>query len=285
MTRAGPVLALPARVTSPVAPTALSPRAAVPPEEPQRPAAGRAFEAELGRRLSDAKGATVVRAARTPLTGTQAAAAIADAWAKSQGAAASPETLAVLTAQWAHETGRGESMLNFNFGGIKGASPEGATIEARTREGWGADERTIVDRFRAYESAEAGAADYLDLLARRYPDAIDAAKQGDAAGFVRALKARGYFTGNEGAYVASVSRMAQQAVAHGFDALGAAAGASARAHSVAPAPLAVMAPWLGDLAPSDGMTFVGAQAIADEVGRAALRIAASEGRADRDSWP
>ncbi len=255
------------------------------PRAPAGPETGvRAFGAVLARQVADASGPTVVRAVRTPLSGSQAADAIGAAWAAEQGAPAAPATVAVLTAQWAHETGRGASMLNFNFGGIKGASPEGATVEARTREGWGPSERTIVDRFRAYESAEQGAADYLRLLSRRYPEAVEAARQGDAAGFVRALKARGYFTGNEAAYTAAVARMTESALASGFDALGATAGAVARPLVETGARYGAHA-WAGPSASPGAVSFVGAEAIADEVGRAALRIAATESRDQRERWP
>jgi len=101
-------------------------------------------------------------------------------------------------------------MYNYNFGGIKGASPEGYSVAQRTREGWGASERTITDGFRAYSTAEEGARDYLGLLSRRYGAALDSARAGDVGGFVRGLKAKGYFTGNESAYTHSVGSLARQ---------------------------------------------------------------------------
>ncbi len=165
-----------------------------------------------------------VAAVRTRLSGEQAAAALSSAWESIHGEKPSRETLSILTAQWAHETGRGASMYNYNFGGIKGSSPEGLSTALRTREGWGKSEVTIRDSFRAYRTAEDGARDYLNLLGARYGGALDSARAGDAAGFVHNLKAKGYFTGNEQAYVRSVSSMSQAALAGGFDALGGAAG-------------------------------------------------------------
>jgi hypothetical protein len=137
------------------------------------------------------------------------------------GRAPSQNTLSILVGQWAHETGRGSAMLNYNFGGIKGTGPSGASTVYATHEGSGASALQIRDRFRAYDSPEQGASDYLSLLQRRYPDALQAAERGDPVGFVQALKARGYFTGDEAAYTKSVAGLAQRALALGFDALGA----------------------------------------------------------------
>src|SRR5262249_39300859 len=63
--------------------------------------------------------------------------------------------------------------------------------------------REIQARFRVYESAEAGALDYVKLLATHYPDAVTAARAGDAAAFVRALAKGGYFTAAPEAYAAA----------------------------------------------------------------------------------
>ncbi len=151
-----------------------------------------------------------VQAKRTPLTAAQAQQALARAFTQTTGETPSPRTLAILTAQWAHETGNGASMYNYNFGGIKGRGPSGLSVAQRTREGWGANERQIVDRFRAYVDADQGALDYVQLLQRRFPAALEAARQGNPEGFVRQLKARGYFTGSEQAYARSIGTLANQ---------------------------------------------------------------------------
>lgn len=179
--------------------------------------------AERATAASPGPAPTLVRATRTPLSGEQAASALRSAWTEVRGEPPSAETLSVLVGQWAHETGRGASMLNYNFGGLKGTGPSGLSAAYTTREGWGEDATRGVARFRAYGSAEEGARDYVSLLARRYPDAVSAAEQGDAAGFVRGLKARGYFTDNEAAYSKSVQSLAALASRAGFDALGAGA--------------------------------------------------------------
>jgi hypothetical protein len=166
-----------------------------------------------------AEAPTLVPAQRTPLSGSEAAHAIETAWTDVMGAPPSRSTIAVLTAQWAHETGRGQSMLNYNFGGIKGTGPSGLSAAYKTKEGWGANEVHVTDTFRAYRTPEEGARDYVSLLAKRFPKAVEAAQSGDPEGFVKALKDRGYFTGNEAAYRNSVSALSAAALEQGFDAV------------------------------------------------------------------
>jgi hypothetical protein len=152
----------------------------------------------------------VVQPVRTHVTTEQASSLISDALEQVTGEKPKPETVAILTAQWAHETGHGASMFNYNFAGIKGMGPSGLSVVQRTREGSGANERTITDSFRAYRTADEGARDYVSLLQSRFPGALDAARQGDPAATVHALKQAGYFTGDEAAYTRSVSELARQ---------------------------------------------------------------------------
>ena len=247
---------------------------------------------------------TLVRAARTRLSGGQAAQALRSAWTAVRGEAPSPETLSILVGQWAHETGRGASMLNYNFGGLKGTSPSGLSAAYTTREGWGENATRGVARFRAYGSAEEGAADYVSLLARRYPDAVRAAEQGDAQGFVHALKARGYFTDNEAAYSKSVQSLAALAARDGFDALGMTSGVDAADDpELAPALAAATLPDFVAGASGAPLSFerglldapatsassalaalpVATGAFADEVNRAALLMSALRIAEPRDS--
>ena len=172
----------------------------------------KALQAELPQRPSQSS--TLVPATRTQLSDEQASSALRAAWKAHFGEEPREETVAVLTAQWSHETGGGSSMYNYNFGGVKGTGPSGLTVSQRTKEGWGAHETTIRDNFRAYRTASEGAQDYISLLRRRYSGALEAAHQGDAAGFVRGLKKNGYFTGNENAYVRSVSQKTAQLLGH-----------------------------------------------------------------------
>ena len=111
-------------------------------------------------------------------------------------------------------------MMNFNFGGIKGTGPSGLRSSYGTHEGYGANERRAVDTFRAYGSASEGAEDYLSLLVRRYPEAVEAARNADPAAFVQALGRGGSFTGDPESYERSVSQLSRQALTEGFQALG-----------------------------------------------------------------
>lgn len=146
---------------------------------------------------------------RTPLDGSQASAYLAHAYQSVTGSPPSPATLGLLWAQWALETARGQAMYGNNFGGVKarGTAP-GANFA--THEGFGAAKRRIVDRFRTYATPEEGARDYVGLLARRFPDAFEAAQRGDIQGFASALARRGYFTANPETYRKGLERLAAE---------------------------------------------------------------------------
>ncbi|HEX4336997.1 MAG TPA: glucosaminidase domain-containing protein [Polyangiaceae bacterium] len=255
------------------------------PEASVSPQAAPGFQAALGRTRTDAT--TLVKAQRTPLSGSEAAQAIESAWTDVMGEPPSKSTVAVLTAQWAHETGRGRSMLNYNFGGIKGTGPSGLSASYGTKEGWGASEVHTTDTFRAYRTPEEGAKDYVQLLAKRFPKAVEAAKAGDPDGFVRGLKERGYFTGNEVAYRNSVASMSAQALEQGFDAVSTPGSPAAANFSYEPQPIASR-----DFRETSAVPFdpsmardvsVDPAAFYDEIARASLRIAADPNSESRDA--
>lgn len=137
---------------------------------------------------------------KTPAQVSELRAALDRAHRKMFGSAASPQALDVLTAQVSLETGSGTSMYNYNFGGIKGAGPTGKTAVARTKEVLGGKTVEIRDGFRAYDSIDDGAADYLGLLRDRFAPALDAARRGDVDGFAAKLKRGGYYTASEEDY-------------------------------------------------------------------------------------
>lgn len=143
----------------------------------------------------------------TVLTKDQAATALARAFKTVTGRDASDKTLTLLTAQWGLETGNGAAMMNYNFGGIKGRGPSGLYTSYKTKEGSGASEITIVDKFRAYASAEEGATDYVRVLRDRFPKAFEAAQTGEARAFVHALKTEGYFTADEETYTRAIAHL------------------------------------------------------------------------------
>lgn len=136
------------------------------------------------------------------------------------------DTLCILVAHWALETGWGKSCRCYNIGNAK-AKPGGphnwtyfpcgeelpaATAKAEAQR----DKRVVIRReyvlsgramvsvkvfpehpwccFRAFETLEEGLADHLELLHRRFPEALDAAQRGSSVEFSRELKRRGYYT-------------------------------------------------------------------------------------------
>lgn len=155
----------------------------------------------------------------TPMRPEEAAQHLADAWQSVLSEPAPDAALALLWAQWALETGRGRWMVDFNFAGVKGTAPRGGSAVWWTSEGSNDDARRVRSRFRAYRSAEEGARDYVSMLHRRYPDAIRAARRGDARGFVQALAKRGYFTSDSDAYCRALSSLARQFLDDDFDGL------------------------------------------------------------------
>jgi len=234
-----------------------------------------AFEALMASRATaTAQAPSLVAPVRTRLDGNQASEALRAAWTHVTGEPPSEQTVAILTAQWAHETGNGASMYNYNFGGIKGMGPSGLSVSQRTKEGFGASERTITDRFRAYRTAEEGATDYVQLLTRRFPEAVQAAQNGDPGGFVAGLKQRGYFTGDATAYARSVSSITAQAMSNGYGAVGSHLGelgapAELNLHAT---PLATQRYEDYVAGPQLNTPLIDALRIGDEISRAALRI-------------
>jgi flagellum-specific peptidoglycan hydrolase FlgJ len=268
--------------------------------EPQREShVDKEFEHQLGAARTTAASANsnvgktrTIAAAATHLSGGEAAASLATAYQNVFHEPPTPATLRVLVAQWSHETGGGRAMMNYNFGGIKGASPAGLSASYLTTEGEGAKSVKLTDRFRAYGSPIEGATDYVKFLATRFSGAMAEARQGDPEGFVRALKQGGYFTGSEEDYVRSVTRLTEQARVSGFDAIGQggtteSAVARLRHHEATRTlgggdPRSVNVPALAMTDSNDpaarmrAYDAADALAMADELCRAAMRIAASD---------
>jgi hypothetical protein len=246
--------------------------------EPQEAKARAAGQAEFKQALEGAKNAPsasgLVPVVRTQLSAGQAQEALRKAWENVTGEAPSDKTLALITAQWAHETGNGASMYNYNFAGIKGTGPSGLSVAQHTREGWGDSERRIVDNFRAYRSAEEGATDYVQLLGKRFPEAVEGAKQGDPGAFVRGLKSRGYFTGNEGAYLNSVANIASRYLGQPLDVTGGPPPALDYRSAPSGATALDLQGLYAQMVPSPD-SYVDALSITDQINRAALRALSS----------
>lgn len=155
-----------------------------------------------------------VPARRTVLTQEQAAEALLLAHWHVLDREPSPETLAVLLAQTALETGRWRSIWCHNFGNQKAsASYRGSICFFRCNEvikgklKW-FDPPHPQTRFRAYATPELGASDYIAFLAvdtngdgrNRYAATWAAAEVGDPLRFTQEAKAAGYFTADLARY-------------------------------------------------------------------------------------
>ena len=131
-------------------------------------------------------------------------AALTRALESSTGRRPSGRTVDVLAAQVALETAHGNAMYNFNFGGIKGASPQGETANYLTREVIDGRDVRLPQGFRAYGSLDEGARDYVSVLSARFPQAYAQAVAGNVDGFAHALKASHYYTAAEDQYAAGL---------------------------------------------------------------------------------
>ncbi len=152
-----------------------------------------------------------VEAHRTPVSQADLRGAIGRAYTKVTGKSASAATLDTLTAQASLETGRGGSMYNYNFGGIKGHSASGDTADYMTHEVLGGQDVKIKQGFRAYSSLDEGAEDYVKVLQKRFSGALDAAGTGNVDSFAHALKQEGYYTASETSYASALRSLSGQA--------------------------------------------------------------------------
>lgn len=138
---------------------------------------------------------TVARV-KTVASEKEMALALALAYRNLTGKAPDPNTLGMMAAQSYLESGHGQSMYNWNFGGIKGDGAPGTAgvVVLPTHEVVDGEDKIYHLRFRAYLSMLDGATDHVRLLLRYYPSALACAAQGDCQGYAEALKSHGYFT-------------------------------------------------------------------------------------------
>ncbi len=146
-------------------------------------------------------------AKRTPLSEESVASHIASAWQAVVGQPVQPQTLAVLWAHAALETGRGQKMIGFNFAGLKGQAPTGDGRLLWTWEQSNEGRQRVLRTFRVYPSARAGAYDYVQLLTTRYSRARRAAERGSPSDFVTALAESDYFTHDTDEYTRSLTSL------------------------------------------------------------------------------
>lgn len=174
----------------------------------------------------------------TPVTPEQVFVAFAMAWRSLTGSEPTRPTIHIFHAQSALETGHWKSIYNNNLGGSKKHGPCDwtyftttetfpSTIADRYLAGSkpGAEVSLLADKgdrkvlrfagkqdmncFASWETLDGAAAAQLELLLRRYPKAIERAKEGDAAGYVHELKKGGYFSGDEVDYTKNVVWLAK----------------------------------------------------------------------------
>jgi hypothetical protein len=184
---------------------------------------------------------TYVAPKKTPLDLSGAAAAMRLALASVLGEQPSAAALALALAKTALETGRWQSLWNGNWGNIKHADTRDGmftciTLNEVLRENgrdvvvWFAPEGRLSanpakggrlveapravppghpqTRMRAFATASGGALDYVRFVSGgRYAEAWELLLAGDAAGYVHALKRRGYFTAPEEPYRRAVQSL------------------------------------------------------------------------------
>jgi len=161
----------------------------------------------------------------------------------------SRESIAVLWAHWAHETGRGKSCIQYNIGNIKYVEGKWdgdftqfttheilSTERAKYWKNWAVENRTPravkvvktlannkcvvyfypcnppnpVCSFRAYPSLLEGTRDYLSLLKSRFSPAWPAVESGEILRFTDLLYKNKYFTADPKKYGLSLQSLQRE---------------------------------------------------------------------------
>lgn len=174
----------------------------------------------------------------TPVTPEQVFISLAMAWQSLTGTLPDRKVILIIHAQSALETGHWKSISNFNLGGSKkhgdcdwcyfttterfpaakadqylAASKPGAEVtllkEADGMKTLKFSGKQSMNCFASWETLDDAAKAQLDLLFRRFPKALEAAKKGDPVGYVHELKRAGYFTASEEEYRKIVESIAK----------------------------------------------------------------------------
>jgi hypothetical protein len=199
----------------------------------------------------------------TPLTRPDAAAALAEAYARVTGAPPSARVLALLLAHTAFETGRWQKLHNFNFGNVKAAPSFSFITQFRCSEVENGVEQFFDPpdphcNFRAYSNAADGAVDYIKVLQSR-PHWWAGLQTEDPGAFVDALATPPkYFTGDPAAY--------KRAIASLFDEFRPLARAAVRAPRSASSPSRPRSSWARCAVRGVGSVATGRQAPAHRGG-------------------
>ena len=154
----------------------------------------------------------IVQNKLTQLSPSDAAAALATAYQQLIGAPPSQAVLALLLAQSALETGNWKKIHNYNFGNQKAGASYPLIVQFRCSEIVNGAEKFFDPpapecNFRAYESAAAGALDYLRVLHAR-PHWWQGLQTEDPSAFVDALATPPkYFTANPALYKSALTSL------------------------------------------------------------------------------
>ncbi len=158
---------------------------------------------------------------------SEAAVYLYNGWVKLFKYEPKPEQLAIIWSQTCLETGRFTiGFMNYNFGNIKMkydvnagkfkedhlftmfATGENLTVNGKNKYVW-FEPPHYQCAFKAYETAEDGAVDYLLFLSTRdrYVDAWKQVILGNVTKYSHELKQHGYYTANEITYTAGLERL------------------------------------------------------------------------------
>jgi hypothetical protein len=146
-----------------------------------------------------------VEARKTQASVTEVRKALHLSWIALFGEHPSPESICVLLAQWALETGRGKSMWNFNFGNVKSHQKDGDWCFFRCNEiikgkvVWFEPDHPAC-AFRAYSTLQQGSDAYMHKLYTTFSRAWPSVIAGNPTEFSKRLKANKYYTASEEKY-------------------------------------------------------------------------------------
>lgn len=156
----------------------------------------------------------------TLVSEAEASYALREAWKRLYDKYPSVDSLALLWAQWALESGRGKFCHLYNFGNIKKQyKPDDGhdwcmfrCSEILNGKEYWFNPPHIQTHFRAYQNSTDGAYDYITFLSKRkrYLLSWEQVKKGDASAFVHELKKAGYFTADEERYKKAVVKLTEE---------------------------------------------------------------------------
>lgn len=149
---------------------------------------------------------TEVAATTTHVTPADMLEALTTAWRIELGTDPTQAQICTLLAQWALETGGGQSMQCYNVGNFKRPDPAcGDWCGFSTTEIVHGQKVTLHPpdpgtRFAAYDSLAAGCCDYIHALSHHWAHAWPAVIAGDPTRFALLLHEEGYYTADPQAY-------------------------------------------------------------------------------------